>query len=85
VIRYLIDLIDLHLAADPDGWCPDLCSCLTDKSYETQAVRQGPPGPSEVGQPRALGGARTPNTLLRRQMLYPLSYERSVKRGRRRI
>jgi hypothetical protein len=24
VIRYLIDLIDFALAADDDGWCPDL-------------------------------------------------------------
>ena len=26
----------------------------------------------------ALGGIRTPNLLIRSQMLYPLSYERSV-------
>ena len=30
--------------------------------------------PSDLG---ALGGTRTPNLLIRSQMLYPLSYERS--------
>ena len=28
---------------------------------------------------RALGGTRTPNLLIRSQMLYPLSYKRLVK------
>jgi hypothetical protein len=28
--------------------------------------------------PSALGGTRTPNLLIRSQMLYPLSYERSI-------
>jgi hypothetical protein len=28
------------------------------------------------GDPGALGGTRTPNLLIRSQMLYPLSYER---------
>jgi hypothetical protein len=35
--------------------------------------RQG----AELGNGGALGGTRTPNLLIRSQMLYPLSYERS--------
>ena len=35
------------------------------------------------GGSSALGGNRTPNLLIRSQMLYPLSYERSVKVDRR--
>ncbi len=31
---------------------------------------------SEAGFVSALGGIRTPNLLIRSQMLYPLSYER---------
>ena len=31
---------------------------------------------SELGFSCALGGIRTPNLLIRSQMLYPLSYER---------
>jgi hypothetical protein len=33
-------------------------------------------GPSTCANPGALGGTRTPNLLIRSQMLYPLSYER---------
>ena len=33
-------------------------------------------GPSTCGNCGALGGTRTPNLLIRSQMLYPLSYER---------
>ena len=33
--------------------------------------------PLTCGLPSALGGTRTPNLLIRSQMLYPLSYERS--------
>jgi hypothetical protein len=29
--------------------------------------------------PGALGGTRTPNLLIRSQMLYPLSYERTIQ------
>jgi hypothetical protein len=32
---------------------------------------------SDLGKLCALGGTRTPNLLIRSQMLYPLSYERS--------
>ena len=32
-------------------------------------------GPSSCGNCGALGGTRTPNLLIRSQMLYPLSYE----------
>jgi hypothetical protein len=32
---------------------------------------------STCGDRGALGGTRTPNLLIRSQMLYPLSYERS--------
>jgi hypothetical protein len=31
------------------------------------------------GDSGALGGTRTPNLLIRSQMLYPLSYERGLK------
>ena len=31
------------------------------------------------GNAGALGGTRTPNLLIRSQMLYPLSYERGLK------
>jgi hypothetical protein len=34
-------------------------------------------GPSTCTNTGALGGTRTPNLLIRSQMLYPLSYERS--------
>ena len=34
-------------------------------------------GPSTCINTGALGGTRTPNLLIRSQMLYPLSYERS--------
>ena len=34
------------------------------------------PGPSTCMNTCALGGTRTPNLLIRSQMLYPLSYER---------
>ncbi len=38
------------------------------------------PGPREKKPGfRALGGTRTPNLLIRSQMLYPLSYKRRVK------
>jgi hypothetical protein len=33
-------------------------------------------GPSDLRRLSALGGTRTPNLLIRSQMLYPLSYER---------
>jgi hypothetical protein len=33
-------------------------------------------GPSTCANTGALGGTRTPNLLIRSQMLYPLSYER---------
>ena len=36
-------------------------------------------GPSTWGNCGALGGTRTPNLLIRSQMLYPLSYERSTR------
>jgi hypothetical protein len=35
-------------------------------------------GPSTWGNCGALGGTRTPNLLIRSQMLYPLSYERTA-------
>ena len=34
--------------------------------------------PSSWGNCGALGGTRTPNLLIRSQMLYPLSYERTA-------
>ena len=35
----------------------------------------------DLHQLSALGGSRTPNLLVRSQMLYPLSYERSIAPG----
>ena len=37
-------------------------------------------GPSSLRSISALGGTRTPNLLIRSQMLYPLSYERPSDR-----
>jgi hypothetical protein len=39
VIQYLIDLIDLALAADDDGWCPDLAERARPEGVE-------PPSPA---------------------------------------
>jgi len=43
-------------------------------------VRTRPQG-ADLRLWRALGGTRTPNLLIRSQMLYPLSYERGSVRG----
>ena len=44
----------------------------------SKSVSKKPPAGGEVGRYLgALGGTRTPNLLIRSQMLYPLSYERS--------
>ena len=40
-------------------------------------MRKPSPREKELGY-RALGGTRTPNLLIRSQMLYPLSYKREV-------
>ena len=37
------------------------------------------PGGQRACELGALGGTRTPNLLIRSQMLYPLSYERTIK------
>ena len=41
------------------------------------ASRRPVPNPDPACDLGALGGTRTPNLLIRSQMLYPLSYERS--------
>jgi hypothetical protein len=40
------------------------------------ATVRGAPETGEAADLGALGGTRTPNLLIRSQMLYPLSYER---------
>ena len=52
-----------------------ICRCCTSLLYgacKRPVLRLGPA--CDLG---ALGGTRTPNLLIRSQMLYPLSYERS--------
>jgi hypothetical protein len=43
-----------------------------------EPVENGAENGISAGQRSALGGTRTPNLLIRSQMLYPLSYERWV-------
>jgi hypothetical protein len=53
-------------------------SCCTSLLYKTAGVSCGLEyTASDLG---ALGGTRTPNLLIRSQMLYPLSYERRMPR-----
>jgi hypothetical protein len=51
------------------------CRCCITLLYGTdRPLLVGTSKASDLG---ALGGTRTPNLLIRSQMLYPLSYERS--------
>ena len=51
---------------------PKTAEDLTDSARSSDCIR-----PAQVlDSPGALGGSRTPNLLIRSQMLYPLSYER---------
>jgi hypothetical protein len=49
--------------------------CCTSLLYE--AYRRPVPRSEPAAELGALGGTRTPNLLIRSQMLYPLSYERT--------
>ena len=46
-------------------------------SVAPRATKSPLPGGQRACELGALGGTRTPNLLIRSQMLYPLSYERS--------
>jgi hypothetical protein len=48
--------------------------CCTSLLY--RACKRPIPGSEPASDLGALGGTRTPNLLIRSQMLYPLSYER---------
>ena len=62
------------LAATTDKRSREPTLCCTSLLYGTPGtVRRDCHRASDLG---ALGGTRTPNLLIRSQMLYPLSYER---------
>jgi hypothetical protein len=50
-------------------------------SVEPETVRWSMPRTFGLVRRGALGGTRTPNLLIRSQMLYPLSYERRLNPG----
>jgi hypothetical protein len=59
------------------------CGCCTPLLYGTfRRLLVDTSMPSDLG---ALGGTRTPNLLIRSQMLYPLSYERRCRNSLRHI
>jgi hypothetical protein len=49
-----------------------------DGAAVSKRVSKRPLPPGEALDLGALGGTRTPNLLIRSQMLYPLSYERTI-------
>ena len=64
-----------------DGGTDERADLSTSKGSADVSAGQRPD--ESVSRTSALGGIRTPNLLIRSQMLYPLSYKRSEKVDRR--
>ncbi len=75
----LLEHQGFHARITGFGHARDTSKSLPESVFVCDPLAEAP-GTALIRNAAALGGIRTPNLLIRSQMLYPLSYERSGRR-----